>query len=165
MLSQQDRPMLLTTELGEDTLVLHRYSGTEAVSSPFEFRVGMLSENQEVDLQSLLRTSATISVTLADGSFRYINGSWRQIEHVENGKENLAVYEGILVPSLWFLTLTSDCRIFQNMTAPDIVSKVLNDSGITDVKVSLQKSYPQREYCVQYRETNCRFVSDRKSVV
>ena len=159
MLSQQDRPMLLTTELGEDTLLLHRLTGAEAVSLPFEFRVGMLSENQQVDLQSLLRTSATISIALADGSFRYINGTWRQIEHIENGKENLAVYEGILVPSLWFLTLTSDCRIFQNMTAPDIVSKVLNDSGITDVKVSLQKTYPQREYCVQYRETRLQFVS------
>ncbi len=159
MLSQQDRPMLLTTDLGDDALVLHRLAGTEAISSPFEFRIGMLSENEQIDLQSLLRTSATVSIGLPDGSFRYINGAWRQIEHVENGKEKLAVYEGVLVPSLWFLSLTSDCRIFQNMTVPDIVKKVLNDSGITDVKVSLQKSYPQREYCVQYRETRLQFVS------
>jgi type VI secretion system secreted protein VgrG len=151
--------MLIATDLGDNELVLHRLSGAEAISSPFEFRIGMLSENQQIDLQSLLRTSATISIPLPDGSFRYINGAWRQIEHVENGKEKLAVYEGVLVPSLWFLSLTSDCRIFQNMTAPDIVSKVLQDSAITDVKVNLQKSYPQREYCVQYRETRLQFVS------
>ena len=159
MLSQQNRPMKITTTSGDTELALHRYRGVESISAPFEFHVGMLSENSVVDLKGLLKTTATISLVMLDGKTRYINGVWREIKHVEIGQENLSVYEGILVPNLWFLTLTSDCRIFQNMTVPDIVSKVLKDWGLTAFKLSLQKTYPPREYCVQYRETNLDFIS------
>ncbi len=159
MLSQQNRPMQIKTQLGESELVLHSYVGHEAISNVFEFRVTMLSEDLQLDFEPLLKTNATISIALPDGSARYLNGKWRQLKHVEVGKENLAVYEGILVPSLWFQSLISDCRIFQNMSVPDIVSKVLNGAGLTDMEFKLQKSYPQREYCVQYRETNLNFVS------
>lgn len=159
MLSQHNRPMKMTTTLDETDLVVHRYSGSEAISSPFEFRVGMLSENVQLDIKSLLQTSATIALIVSPEATRYINGKWREIKQVEVGKENLAVYEGLLVPSLWFLSLISDCKIFQNMTVPDIVSQVLKDSGVQDFKVSLQKTYPSRDYCVQYRETNLNFVS------
>jgi len=151
--------MQIKTASGDTELVLHRYQGSESISAPFEFRVGMLSENAQIDIKGMLQTSATISLITGDGTTRYINGVWREIRHVEVGQENLSVYEGILVPSLWFLTLTSDCRIFQNMTVPDIVSKVLKGSGVTDFRLSLQKTYPEREYCVQYRETNLNFVS------
>ena len=145
MLSQHNRPMKMTTTLDETDLVVHRYSGSEAISSPFEFRVGMLSENVQLDIKSLLQTSATIALIVSPEATRYINGKWREIKQVEVGKENLAVYEGLLVPSLWFLSLISDCKIFQNMTVPDIVSQVLKDSGVQDFKVSLQKTYPSRD--------------------
>ncbi|MCU1292292.1 MAG: type secretion protein ImpA [Bryobacterales bacterium] len=151
--------MQLSTTLGKTELVVHRYSGVEAVSTPFEFRVGMLSENGAIDLQSLLRTRAHIALSVADGSNRYISGLWRQIKQVGIGQNKLAMYEGVLVPSLWFLSLASDCRIFQNMTAPDIVSKVFEAAGLTAFKLSLMKTYPPREYCVQYRESNLNFVS------
>ena len=44
----------------------------------------------------------------------------------------MAAYEPRLVPWFWFLTLFSDCRIFQNKTVPDIVEKVFKDRGFTD---------------------------------
>src|SRR5262249_12323278 len=61
-----------------------------------------------------------------------------------------------VVPTFWFLTLTSDCRVFQHLNAVDIVQQVLK--GI-DLDVRCKKSPPKREYCVQYRETNFDFVS------
>ena len=151
--------MQLKTTLGDTELVVNRFEGTEAISEPFEFRVGMLSENSDVDLQSLLRTKANITLAIPEGSARHIDGVWRQLKQLGIGKDGLAIYEGVLVPSFWLLTLRSDCRIFQNMTVPDIVSKVLQDSGVSEFKLSLVKTYPQREYCVQYRETNFNFIS------
>ena len=151
--------MTITTQLGDQELVLHRCDGFEAMSIPFEFRVGMLSENAQIDLKSLLRTKATVKFVLPNGSSRHINGFWRQIKHIETGQDKLAVYEGVLVPSLWFLSLAADCRIFQNMKVPDIVSKVLDEAGVKNYKLALQKTYPAREYCVQYRETNLNFIS------
>ena len=64
-----------------------------------------------------------------------------------------------MVAWLWFLNLFSDCRIFQNKSVPDIVEQVFKDRGFSDYKLQLQGSYPEREYCVQYRETDFNFVS------
>ena len=37
------------------------------------------------------------------------------------------VYSAVVRPWLWFLTRTADCRIFQDMTVPDIVKTVFGD--------------------------------------
>jgi type VI secretion system secreted protein VgrG len=72
---------------------------------------------------------------------------------------NFFQYQAVLRPWLWFLTRTADCRIFQNMTVPDILKKVFRDHGFTDFDESLSGSYRTWEYCVQYRETDFNFVS------
>jgi type VI secretion system secreted protein VgrG len=60
-----------------------------------------------------------------------------------------------LVPKIWFLSLNSDCKIFQNMSVPEIVSKVLDDAGKSRTISSRHiGTYPTREYCVQYRESS-----------
>lgn len=157
--SQADRPMKITTKLGETDLLLHRFSSVEAISTPFEYRVSMLSDNAGINLKALLNTTATIALRLEDGSFRYINGKWRQLRQLEIGKDKLVSYEGLLVPSLWFLNLEADCRIFQNTSVPDIVEKILTDASISDHRRSFQKTYSPREYCVQYRESDFNFIS------
>jgi type VI secretion system secreted protein VgrG len=63
------------------------------------------------------------------------------------------------VPWTWLLTLFDDCRIFQNMSVPDIVQKVFTDRGFTDFANRVTGTYPPREYCVQYRETDFNFIS------
>jgi type VI secretion system secreted protein VgrG len=151
--------MRISTKLGETDLVLHYFTGKEAMSSPFEFRVEMLSEDEELDLKGLLRSPALITVTHGSEAERYIHGQFRSLRQGGRGKDKLTAYEGILVPAFWFLTLGSDCRIFQNMTVPDIVKKIFSEQGITDFKLQLTKDYPEREYCVQYRETHFNFVA------
>ncbi|MFA7430351.1 MAG: type VI secretion system tip protein TssI/VgrG, partial [Rhodospirillaceae bacterium] len=53
---------------------------------------------------------------------------------------------------------SADCRIFQAMTAPEIIKKVCSDQGFTDLKDTLQGTYTARDYCVQYRETDYAFI-------
>jgi len=70
------------------------------------------------------------------------------------------LYRATLSPWLWFLTRTSDCRIFQNMTVPAIIEQVFHDHGFNDfIPTKLSGSYRTWEYCVQYRETDFNFVS------
>ena len=69
------------------------------------------------------------------------------------------VYRAELRPWLWFLTRTSDCRIFQHKTVPDIVKEIFREQGFTDFKDALTSSYREWDYCVQYRETDFNFVS------
>ena len=70
------------------------------------------------------------------------------------------LYRAVIAPQLWLLSLRQDCRIFQKMSIPDIVKAVLEDAGVTGdlFDFRLQGDYPQREYCVQYRESDLNFI-------
>ncbi|HUB33069.1 MAG TPA: contractile injection system protein, VgrG/Pvc8 family, partial [Bryobacteraceae bacterium] len=145
--SQEDRLLSIKTTLGETELLLERFSGMEAVSAPFEFRCTLLSPLETVDLKSLLRTPATISLSLPDGTERPFHAIFRSLTQAQEGEgidnerqsigisnpsRDLIVYTAVLVPKIWFLGLDADCKIFQNMSVPDIVEKVLADAGIRD---------------------------------
>lgn len=58
----------------------------------------------------------------------------------------------------WLLSRTQDCKIYQDMTADDIVKQVFSDAGFSDVQWKTSKTPPQRVYTVQYRETHWNFV-------
>ena len=157
--SQTDRPIRIKTTLGATELLLESFSGSETVSEPFLFRVYMVSENPSINLKSLVGTAATIYLRLRDGSERPFHGIFQSLRQREISKDNLVTYEGTLVPKMWFLSLKSDCRIFQNKTAVDIAQQVLQESGVNDFRFATSGTYPTREYCVQYRETHLNFVS------
>jgi type VI secretion system secreted protein VgrG len=172
--SQEDRLLKIKTALGETELLLEKFSGTEALSAPFEFRISMLSTDFSVNLKALLRTNVTVTIYLADGTERYFNAVFRSITHAKEGDDvtavrdnmgvsnparDLAVYDAVLAPQVWFLSLDADCKIFQSMSVPDIVGKVLKDHGISDYQFRTHGSYPARDYCVQYRESSLNFIS------
>src|SRR5262249_37137730 len=52
-----------------------------------------------------------------------------------------------------------ECRIYKNKTAPEIFEQVFKDLGFSVYEPNLKAAYAQRDYCVQYRETNFHFVS------
>jgi type VI secretion system secreted protein VgrG len=144
----------------EDELVLEAVSGTEEISRPYEFQLRLLSTKLNIDMKDLLRKQATVTLQLAgDSEKRYFHGSFASFRQKEQVQEDLVIYEAVLVPSIWFLSLDQDCRIFQNQSVPDIVQSVLKSAGISDFNMKTTKSYPQREYCVQYRESNLNFIS------
>ncbi|MFO6016347.1 type VI secretion system tip protein TssI/VgrG, partial [Pseudomonas aeruginosa] len=68
-------------------------------------------------------------------------------------------FQLVLRPWLWWLTLASNNRVFQNLATSDIVTTIFKAHGFTDFKLSLTGSYEPREYCVQYGETDFAFVS------
>lgn len=59
---------------------------------------------------------------------------------------------------LWLLTRTTDCRIFKNLSVPDIVSTVFQDYPGYNFNLRLQGTYDPRGYTVRYRETDFNFV-------
>lgn len=67
-------------------------------------------------------------------------------------------YQLSLRPWLWWLTLASNNRIFQNLSTSDIVTTIFKAHGFSDYQLKLTGSYTPREYCVQYGETDFAFV-------
>lgn len=159
MITQADRPLRVKTVLGEDVLVLESLQGTESISEPFHYTLKLLSENPCIALKDLLRSPIVVSIELLNSSLRYVHGNISRIAQLEYGEDGLISYQAEVVPWLWFLSLFKDCRIFQNKTVPEIVQQVFQDRGFSDFKLQLQSTYPKREYCVQYRETDLNFVS------
>ena len=155
--TQSNRPLRVTTPLGPDKLLLAGLDGHDAVSRPFRYTLDLRSEDFAIATDSLLRKAITIEVDLPDGSVRHINGMVSRFACV--GADGvLARYEAEIVPWLWFLSLARDCRIFQKMTVPEIVEKVFKTAGYNDFSFQTRKTYPKREYCVQYRESSFDFV-------
>ncbi|MDP9122018.1 MAG: type VI secretion system tip protein VgrG [Acidobacteriota bacterium] len=156
--TQDELYFKVATPLGKDKLLLRGFSGEEGVSQLFHFQLRMQSESYDLDFSQVVGKSATVTVKLADGTERHINGIVGRF--AQSGTEQgMANYHADLHPWLWLLTFTANCQIFQNRSAPDIVKAVFTDFGITDFKDSLTGTYAAREYCVQYNETAFAFVS------
>ncbi|HCL4246465.1 TPA: type VI secretion system tip protein VgrG, partial [Pseudomonas aeruginosa] len=74
--------------------------------------------------------------------------------------KRLTRYRLTLVPQLAYLAQRSNQRIFQHLTVPQIVALVLEEHGILAdaYRFQLGTRYPEREYCVQYDESDLHFV-------
>ncbi len=151
-------PVQITTPLGASKLLVHALSGEESVSGLFYYEAQLYSEDPALDFSGIVGKAVTLSIGMSSGDSQYVNGIVSRFR--QSGRDSRFVYYTAEIrPWLWMLTLNSDCRIFQNQTAPDIVKKVFSDLGFTSFKDSLTRTYRSRDYCVQYRETAFQFVS------
>jgi type VI secretion system secreted protein VgrG len=150
--------MEVTTPLGDDVLLFHTMQARDEMSRLFEFQLGLLSMSGDVDMDEILGKSVTVKLALPDDSTRYFNGLvTRFSQNGTFGRYNR--YVAVVRPWLWLLTRTADCRIFQEMTVPDIVKAVFGDHPTADFKFELTGTYRKWTYCVQYRETDFNFIS------
>lgn len=161
--TQSGLALAITTPLGPDVLLLEQLTGTEGLSRLFRFKLDMLAE-QPVDFNKLLGKSATVTLTLPNGTGRFFSGVIRRLNQEEwipgpDGKKTFLRYRAQLVPALWFLTRRRQSRIFQQISVPDILKKVLKDDWQLDLSLKLTAAYEPRNYCVQYRESDFAFVS------
>ena len=156
-LSQDQRQGKLTTALGPNALTLVKLNAIEGLSEVFEFRIEAVSTEAHLDFASLLGVGATIELKTQDGKSRHFHGLMTEARWAGTYID-LYVYQFVLRPWLWFLTRTSDCRIFAQMSPIDIIKQVFSDRGFSDFRDATTGSPPTLEYCVQYRETDFNFV-------
>src|SRR5437764_6985218 len=164
-LRQTSRLMQLTTPLGPDAVVINGLSGSESISGIYCFKVDLLASQgpEFTDVMSLL--GKPVGVTLeTNGEPRYFHGIVNRIATGPRSK-GFWHYTAEVVPWLWLLTQRAGCRIFQNLTVPDIVKKIFSEykADYSDVvsfdDATTAGSHLSLDYCVQYRETDFNFVS------
>ena len=152
------RLMEIATPLGDDVLLFHGMHAREELSRLSEFHLDLLSKKGDIVLDDILGKNVTVKLALPDDSIRCFNGYvTRFAQRGKYGRYHRYLAE--VRPWLWFLTRTADCRIFQELTVPDIIKKVFGDHSTNDFKLELNGSYRKWTYCVQYRETDFNFVS------
>ena len=128
--TQADRFIRVETPLGEDVLLLEAFSGREAVSEIFSYRLDVLSVRPDIAPDEIVGKNISLLVRTADGSERYFNGHVQGVAGGESEGGQLRRYYLDVVPWLWFLTRTTDCRIFQTKTAPDIIEQIFGLPGM-----------------------------------
>ncbi|WP_434457310.1 type VI secretion system tip protein VgrG [Stutzerimonas urumqiensis] len=142
----------------EHDLQVLEFHGREALSTPFAFDVELISERPDLELETLLHQPAFLAFAPNGGG---IHGQVYRVAQGDSGKR-LTRYRLTLVPQLAYLAHRTNPRIFQHLTVPQIVAQVLEEHGIlagVGHRFDLGPVvYPEREYCVQYDESDLHFV-------
>jgi len=155
---QEGRLCTISTPLGDDYFSLRRLTGEEGISRSFHYVLDLIAEDAEADFEALIGQSVTLSIDLADGETRYINGIVSQFTQA-GASEDLTVYKAEIVSWLWLLTRRSDCRIFQQKTVTEIIAQIFDDLGFPNYDIRTIGTYEPWDFCVQYRETDFDFIS------
>lgn len=157
--TQENREIEVDTPLGKDVLLLNSFTGEESMSTPFIFRLEMLSGQEDIEAGDIVGENINIFVN-SSGERRCFNGFVRNFAYQGSKGRGMCAYQAEIVPWLWFLTRHVDCRVFQNMTVVEIVEQIFCDLGFNDFSTSgLIETYDKLEYCVQYNESDYDFIN------
>ncbi|MFH1983890.1 MAG: type VI secretion system tip protein TssI/VgrG [Pseudomonadota bacterium] len=145
--------------LPKDTFAVIDFSGEEGLSRTYRFDIGLVTENADIDLDAVMAGNAKFVIHREahhDVPFSGILTAFEQ-QHAVDG---YVFYRAVLVPRLWWLSLTHHNQIFLGKTVPDIVAAVLKDGGLTsmDYDFRLQGTYAPQEYVCQYDESHLDFI-------
>lgn len=152
--TQAQRPLAVITPLGEDVLLLAGFAGHEGISQLFSFHLDLLAERgTAVPFDKLLGKKITVRLGMPDEGNRYFNGICNRISQGHRDS-TFTAFRMEIVPEFWFLTRRTQSRIFQHLSIPAILDKVLEGMDFTQ---ELTGNFEPRDFCVQYRETDFNF--------
>ncbi|MBT8489815.1 MAG: type VI secretion system tip protein VgrG, partial [Deltaproteobacteria bacterium] len=145
--------------LPPETFGVVRFNGFEGFSTTYKFEIDLVSNEAEIDLSLVLENPATFTILRDDGDIPF-HGILAQFEQ-QHEVDNYVFYRAVLVPKLWWLSLTYHNQVVLNKAVPEIFEEILKDGDLTgtDFKLELEKDYPQWEYICQYRESHLNFAS------
>ncbi|MBY8079897.1 type VI secretion system tip protein VgrG [Vibrio fluvialis] len=152
--------------LEDDTLVVRGFDGQETLSSEringqpchgFRYELELASRLANLTPEMVVDKAAELTLYRDDMLVQRVNGIVRRFTQGDTGHHH-TFYSLTLVPALERLSLRHNSRIFQLNTVPEILSILLQEMGINDYAFALTRDCAQREFCVQYRETDLDFL-------
>ncbi|EKO3960554.1 type VI secretion system tip protein VgrG [Vibrio fluvialis] len=152
--------------LEDDTLVVRGFDGQETLSSEringqpchgFRYELELASRLAYLTPEMVVDKVAELTLYRDDMLVQRVNGIVRRFTQGDTGHHH-TFYSLTLVPALERLSLRHNSRIFQLNTVPEILSILLQEMGINDYAFALTRDCAQREFCVQYRETDLDFL-------
>ena len=111
--STADGLLSIDSGLGPGTLVMTRLDGEDAISRCFLYRVEVVATVPDASVEALLGDPVTLWITSeGSGTRRPIHGHVRAVAGLGRDLHGHRRFELEVVPRLWFLSCTCDCRIF-----------------------------------------------------
>ncbi|HET6339552.1 MAG TPA: type VI secretion system tip protein TssI/VgrG [Polyangiales bacterium] len=171
--TETERHMQFHSDLNDQLMVRH-FVGSEQLGECFEYTVTLYSTSDDLKLESILGTSATVEVRMGFPEPRFFNGIVCEFSHLGR-EETYALYRVVLRPWFWLLTQARGCEVFQKLSvldiARDMFGKGEGDKPATQQRASKRSElalfddarlFPkpkQRDYTVQYHESDFDFLN------
>ncbi|WP_175494978.1 type VI secretion system tip protein VgrG [Xenorhabdus mauleonii] len=143
--------------LPAQTFVVTDFSLNEHFSSPFVLEVGLASADAAIDFPLVLDRTATLTILQNGIEQRSVTGIVTRFEQGNTGLHQ-TTYRMRIRPDLWRTTLRRNSRIFQQLNIAAIITEILKEHSIRDVVFNLRHPHPEREFCVQYQESDFDFL-------
>jgi type VI secretion system secreted protein VgrG len=161
---------LLAIKGGESELDVLAFEGHEALSKPFSYRIEFTSNDHAISKEMMLmKTGAlTLQAPVDQGYGIKIQQPLRVLQGVVSGFERLSTskdethYALTLQPRLALLDRSHQNAVYQDMSVPQIVEKILRERHNLrgqDFLFSLTSEYPRREQVMQYGEDDLHFIT------
>ncbi|WP_422103605.1 type VI secretion system Vgr family protein [Vreelandella sp.] len=142
---------------GVDEIAVIDFTHREALSQPFELVLNLASRDGNLDAAALLDREASLTIWQDGEPLRRVHGIISEFGRGDRGHRR-TFYSLVLRPALWRLSLRQNSRIFQKVDPLTIINTLCDERGITDVSFAVTRELAEREYCVQYRETDLAFI-------
>ena len=144
------------------------FEGREQLSTPFRYDIEFTSTDKAITPESVLMQDSAFSLTAppvqgmpVQTALRTLYGVITGFKHLSSSRDE-ARYEVRLEPRMALLTRSRQNAIYQNLTVPQIVEKILRERHQMrgqDFVFNLKSEYPAREQVMQYGEDDLTFVS------
>ncbi|WP_105421606.1 type VI secretion system tip protein TssI/VgrG [Neorhizobium sp. T25_27] len=164
---QASRILKVVSPLGEDQLLPERVTIEEGVSSLFEIKLSARAKKPTVKPEELIGRLMDVSVEVQQGEGeggvrRPFNGLVTELNEGPPVTRGLRSYSMVLRPQMWLLSRRSDCRIWMDKTAIDIVETLFSEHGIPAPDTSgIVTPPPPQHYSVQWNETDLAYLTRR----
>ena len=143
-----------------DELHVLSFDGREEMNCLYSFDILVWGTDLDDDTfgSSVLGSPATLSMQLSEHSARHVRGIVVGVIFEGRREAGRCTFRLTLVPRLWLLQKRVNSRIFQDLTVQQIAEAILEEHGVARTW-SLLSSYPSRQYCVHYQESDYRFLT------
>lgn len=158
MPTSDKKSLLSLSSTAESPLTPVRITARETISELFRFEVEAVAE-RPIDSRNMLNKPACVSINHGDKETRYFHGIISQFGPIEQSGAVDTLYRMVLVPQLVHADIRSDCRLFFNKTAQDILKTIFDEAGVTKSAFRLYSQPTPRKATAQYNETSLHFVT------
>ncbi|NMJ44383.1 type VI secretion system tip protein VgrG [Roseomonas sp. JC162] len=163
---QTNRILRIDTDLGRDAAVLTELVGHDSISKPFLFKIRFATAAEDDQVRKLLGTNVALwfgqpgdpADGPTGGERRVVHGRFRRLVMSATSRAGEREWQAEVVPQIWFLSSTSDLRIFQEKTVVEIIEEILKIHHVENFSIKTLENYPKIGYCVQYRESALDFI-------
>jgi len=147
--------------VGGHDFSVRRFKGDESISKLFEFELELVSKKSDIGFDSVINQMGSLKLQQFDDvEPRYVHGIVNYFEQ-RNKDGKYTNYYAQLVPLFWLFTQRQNCRIFQKLDVQKIIDDIFKKAALPSdfYRFDLELTHPEREYCVQYRETEWNFIT------